>query len=305
MQQVIPISGKDSLATALVQTAYEPGDYRFFFNDTGVELPETYDWLNEVQVKTGWKIERVGKNLIELIQQNRFLPSSKKRFCTTSGKIKPMEEWLGAGEYTVFFGIRADEQRVGYKADSKKCVITPRFPLHEHGITLGGVYAILQAKDLLPPSFHWPALEQRVDEFWWAGDRGKTKAQQKSMPLTLFGDWREHLSFHEKRVLFAGRSRNNCFFCFYQRMYEFCWLADTHPELLDIAVELEETIGGDGYTWVQGQTLREITAKRDHYIDRRAKEIIKYISDRIYKQVASIEADNELAHVSCGLFCGK
>lgn len=270
-----------------------------------MELPETYAWLDEVEARTGWKIERVGESLVDLIQKFGFLPSSQKRFCTKHGKIKPMERWLGAGVHTVYFGIRADEQRVGYKADSKKCAITPRFPLHEHGITLGGVYAILQAKDLLPPSYHWPALEQRVDELWAEAARGKTKAQRRAMPLTLFGDWRDHLSFHEKRVLFAGRSRSNCFFCFYQRMYEFCWLADTHPELLDIAVEIEETIGADGYTWVNGQTLREIVARRDHYLDRRAKEVIKYISDRMYQRAASIEADNELAHVSCGLFCGK
>jgi hypothetical protein len=203
-----------------------------------------------------------------------------------------MEKWLGHGDYEAFFGIRADEARVGYESRSKKCRIVPKFPLQEHGITLGGVYAILQAKNLLPPSFHWPALEEEVDRLW---------NEQPS----LFGDWRDFLSFHEKRILFAGRSRNNCFLCFYQRMYEWCWLADTHPELLDVAIEYEETIGGDGYTWVKGNTLREITAKRDHYIQRRAREIIKYISDRIYQQVTQLEVDNELSGTSCGLFCGK
>ena len=289
---VIPISGKDSLAAALVQTVHEPQEYRFFFTDTGAELPETYAWLDSVEAKTGWRIERVGESLPGLIEKNRILPSARMRFCTTHGKIKPMERWLGEGEHTVYFGIRADEQRVGYKPTSKKCVITPRYPLHEHGIGLGAVYAILEAKDLLPPSFHWQALEDRVDELWQDGGY-------------LFGDWRQFLSFHERRVLFAGRSRSNCYFCFYQRRYEFCWLADTHPDLFARAVEIEESTGAEGYTWIEDLPLREIAANRDHYLNRRANEVVKYIAQRAYEQATHLEVDNSLAHTSCGLFCGK
>ena len=288
---VIPISGKDSLAAALVQTAHEPSDYRFFFNDTGVELPETYEWLDRVERVTGWTIERVGKDLVEIIEFKQILPSQRVRFCTTDSKIKPMEQWLGTGEFNVYFGIRADENRIGYKPLSKKCQITPRYPLQEHGINLGGVYAILQGKDLLPPAFYWQSLENKVDELW---------AQNPSM----WGDWRDFVSFHEKRLLFAGRTRNNCYFCFFQRKYEFCWLSETHPDLFAKAVEMEETIGGDGFTWCD-QPLLEIAKKKEHYITRRANEIIKYINGKIYQTIVNISSDNELSNTSCGLFCGK
>ena len=64
MRHIIPISGKDSLATALVQTTRYPNlPYEFLFNDVGCELPETYAWLDAVERKTGWKINRVGKCL--------------------------------------------------------------------------------------------------------------------------------------------------------------------------------------------------------------------------------------------------
>jgi 3'-phosphoadenosine 5'-phosphosulfate sulfotransferase (PAPS reductase)/FAD synthetase len=71
VKRIIPISGKDSLTAAFVQTAHEPGDYSFFFTDLGTELPETYEWLDRVEAATGWQIERVGVSLLDLIRQNR------------------------------------------------------------------------------------------------------------------------------------------------------------------------------------------------------------------------------------------
>jgi hypothetical protein len=292
-QKTIPISGKDSLTAALIQTAHEPGDYHFFFNDTGVELPETYDWLNRIEETTGWHIERVGQSLIDIIKQNKILPSATARFCTRQSKIVPMEKWLGDGKHIVYFGIRADEDRIGYKPISKTCQVIPKYPLREHGINLGGVYAILQGKGLLPPSFYWAALEERVNELW---------SQQ---PSIFGGDWRTFLSFHEKRILFSGRSRTNCFFCWGQRRYEFVWLAETHPELFNQAKQLEENVGGSDYTWVKGITLEEIAKKREHYLDLRAKHIVKYIHNRALQQAADIEVETELSRTSCGLFCGK
>ena len=47
MRHIIPISGKDSLSTALVQLAKQPEiDYEFMFNPTGQELPTTDSHLN-------------------------------------------------------------------------------------------------------------------------------------------------------------------------------------------------------------------------------------------------------------------
>ena len=77
-RHIIPISGKDSLCTALVQIKINPDlNYEFVFNPTGAELPCVFDWLDKVELYLGKPIARVGKDLLEIIEDyNYFLPSS-------------------------------------------------------------------------------------------------------------------------------------------------------------------------------------------------------------------------------------
>ena len=50
MRHIIPISGKDSLATALLQLQINPQlNYEYVFNPTGAELPDVFDWINRVE----------------------------------------------------------------------------------------------------------------------------------------------------------------------------------------------------------------------------------------------------------------
>jgi hypothetical protein len=54
IRHIIPISGKDSLATALTQIAKEPNiGYEFMFNPTGEELPEVFVWIEKVEKYLG------------------------------------------------------------------------------------------------------------------------------------------------------------------------------------------------------------------------------------------------------------
>jgi len=62
------------------------------------------------------------------------------------------------------------------------------------------------------------------------------------------------------------RSRSGCFFCFYQRKIEWVRLAEQHPDRFEEAVRYEEERGGSGYTWTQGETLRQLLARRDQII---------------------------------------
>lgn len=84
MRYIIPISGKDSLSTAIVQTALQPElDYEFVFNPTGAELPEVYLWIDKVEQYLNKPIVRVGADLDAIIQgYNYFLPSGQARYCT-------------------------------------------------------------------------------------------------------------------------------------------------------------------------------------------------------------------------------
>lgn len=59
------------------------------------------------------------------------------------------------------------------------------------------------------------------------------------------------------------RSRSGCFFCFFQKKIEWVRLHDEHPDLFAKAVAYEEEHDdGRHYTWSQGETLRELIARR-------------------------------------------
>ena len=288
MRHIIPISGKDSLATALVQTARDRSlPYEFIFNDTESELPETYDWLNRVEQKTGFNIQRIGKSLEDIIRECDVLPSHKMRYCTRQAKIQPMESWIGKDSpATVYYGLRADEERVGYVARNHS--INPSYPLREMGFDLSSVWQILEVRDLLPPLFFWQTLYDSVCD--------------KIGPES---SWSVKLTPWQRAVLFAGRTRANCYFCFYQRQYEYVWLSETHPDIFDKACSFEDDHGGDGYTWRQDGSLKELVSRRDEIIDYRANAVAKTISSLSQTNLFGESGETLLASTSCGLLCGK
>jgi hypothetical protein len=65
---------------------------------------------------------------------------------------------------------------------------------------------------------------------------------------------------------YRWRTRSGCFFCFFQRKIEWVRLADEHPALFEEAVQYEEERGGEGYTWTQGETLRQLISRREAII---------------------------------------
>lgn len=293
MKHIIPISGKDSLATALLQTARHPEfNYEYVFCDVGTELPETYAWLEQVEQKTGWTIKRVGRNLEDVIKHWNMLPSHHRRFCTRKAKIEPLEEFYGSFNVYVYYGLRADEtQRTGVRASEVN--IIPVYPLQEAGIDLQGVWIILKNQNLLPPNFFWNALYYRVCEMLC----DKWQILQE-LPEWLF------------QMLFSGRSRSNCYFCFYQRQYELVWLLDTHPDLFWRGSWFERMVGGDltDFHWrAEYYWSDKIITDRQKILNRRAKEIVDFIRRYFNKDLfnTSIEIDNEIAMTSCGLICGK
>ncbi|CAA9372890.1 hypothetical protein AVDCRST_MAG94-4302 [uncultured Leptolyngbya sp.] len=315
MRHVCLISGKDSLATALLQTTHRPNlPYEFVFNDVGCELPETYAWLGSVEAATGWTIERIGQPLETIIEgYNGFLPGQRSRYCTREAKIQPLERWLGKTPAIVYYGLRADENRTGY-VPLADAMITPAYPLQDAGIDLQGVYSILTAQNLLPPSFHWQRLEDAVS------DR-----------LCDF-DWQSALQPWQRRSLFSGRSRGNCYLCFYQGQYELLWLLETHPDLFSKMAAFEKTkeqqpdrkrqpkvVQGNlltletvpeskAYTWRDGYNLTEFASdksRQKQIFDRRVKEVSTAILSIIQSQSLGLALDTEIALTSCGLLCGK
>lgn len=293
MRHIIPISGKDSLATAIWQIAHDPSlPYEYVFNDTRAELPDTYEWLDRVEHTLGIKIERIGKSLENIIAEQGMLPSVRIRFCTKYAKIFPMNHFIGAEGALVYFGLRADEpERVG-AFETKK--LTPRYPLREANIGIATVYRIVEARGLLPPAFFWQRLYDAV-------------AASVRPSVALIDQWPRWM----RDRVFAWRSRPNCFFCFFQRRYEWAGLLEHHPALFAKAEEIEASVAGDrresAFRWIaEDYPLSRIRENAETIFQKRVEAVCKLIRAAQQTELFASGLDEmDIAGTSCGLLCGK
>jgi len=295
IRHIIPISGKDSLATAIVQRTREPDlNYEFIYNDTRMELPETYEWISKVETTLGIEIIRAGKNLEAIIAEEGILPSARTRYCTRKSKIEPMHQFIGKDNAVIYIGIRADEERTGALEEKN---IKVRYPLKEMSINLPAVYAIVEKVGLMPPNFFWKRVYDEV-----VRQLGTRQFLIKELPRYIFDR------------AFAWRSRPNCFMCFYQRRYEWAGLLDNHPDLFDRAEGLETHYGHSENTrehpfyWIgQDFPLSKIRDDKEKIIAKRVDALVKMLLKKEQQEMweDSLFDEMEMAQKSCGLFCGK
>lgn len=297
MRHVIPISGKDSLATAIWQKAHRPElPYEYVFNDTVAELPETYEWLDKVERELEIKIERIGKSLKDIIREQGILPSPRTRFCTKYAKIFPMRDFIGKEGAICYFGLRADEpERVGAMQTRR---LTPAYPLRDAGIGLATVYRIVRGRNLMPPDFFWQRLFDEV------------KREMGAIATLMLAGWQQ---WQIDRT-FAWRSRPNCFFCFFQRRYEWVGLLEHHPELFAEAEAIEASAGnGDnlrrstGIRWIaEDYPLSKIREEASTIFTKRVKAVCRIIDLARQTDLFADSLDEmDIAGTSCGLLCGK
>lgn len=293
MRHIIPISGKDSLATALVQKELNPKlNYEYIFNTTGFELPEVLAWIDKVEIFLGQDIIKIGANLKEIIsiKYNFYLPSQNSRYCTKEAKITPFLEWLGKQDAIVYYGIRADENRIGFNNKHNQN-IKPKYPLVEFGFGINQVYQIINHANLKPPIFFWEEMYFLV--------KNKIGFDPKLI-----------LNEYQFDMIFSWRSRANCYLCFNQRYYEWVGLLEHYPELFWESEEYEHKGSNGIFTWNSNQkSLKQIFDERVNIKNKRALEITKMILKA--QQLKIFELTNEddffdiLSIKSCGLFCGK
>lgn len=291
-RHIIPISGKDSLATAIWQTALRPElPYEYAFNDTRAELPDTYEWLDKVEQTLGITIHRIGKSLREIIREEGILPTPRVRFCTKYAKIFLMRDYVGDDRATIYFGLRADEpDRVGAMGSKN---ILPSYPLRDAGIGLATVYRLVGDKGLMPPAFFWQRLWREV--------------------VRQVGDPKGWPEWMVSRV-FAWRSRPNCFFCFFQRRYEWVGLLEHHPELFSEAETIEK-FAGDGpqvrreqpINWLgEDYPLSRIRENAEAIFRKRVEVVCRLIDGARQADLFADSIDEmDIAGTSCGLLCGK
>jgi 3'-phosphoadenosine 5'-phosphosulfate sulfotransferase (PAPS reductase)/FAD synthetase len=242
MRHVCGISGgKDSSALAIYLRDQVP-TMEYFFCDTGAELPETYEYLNKLEVVLGKPIARLNssRGFDHWFELHRgTLPSPQMRWCTRLMKIKPLEEWLGDDEATSYVAIRSDEKnRKGYV--STKPNITAVFPFVEDDIDHDGVLRILTEAGVgLPEYYEWRTRSgcyfcffQRKAEWVGLADRHPD----------LFA---KAVAIEKKVLTDAG--------------------ADGEASYADVAMR------GRAYTWSQGETLSELLERRG---DIEAKHVV-------------------------------
>jgi hypothetical protein len=140
LRHVLGISGgKDSAALAIyMKTKYPSFDIEFYSCDTGKELDETYQLIENLEVYLGIKI-----NLLQAAQNSSedpfdhflkmyggYLPSSNSRWCTKKLKLDPFEKYVGTDPVISYVGIRGDEEREGYISTKKN--IQSIFPFRKN-----------------------------------------------------------------------------------------------------------------------------------------------------------------------------
>jgi len=232
-RQIVPLSGgKDSSSLAVyLKLNYPDVDFEYVTTDTGVELPEAYDYFERLEHILGKEIVRItaldmlkvpekhGRTPFDVILYEHFsgfLPSPQSRWCTRMLKIHPFENYIGNDKAYSYIAIRADEKRQGYLNSGKPVMIseepniTPVYPFKDNGVTIEDVQQILTDSGLGMPDYY------------------------------------------------AWRSRSGCYFCFFQQQGEWQGLKEHHPDLFEKAKEYETGKNGRKFTWNEGKTLDEI-----------------------------------------------
>ena len=235
--------GKDSSALAVFMRERVP-EMEYFFCDTGAELPETYEYLDKLEVTLGKPIARLNstKGFDHWFEVYRgTLPSPNMRWCTKKMKIEPIENWVGDDEVISYVAIRADESgRKGYV--STKPNIKAVFPFIEEGIDHAGVLAILNNAGIgLPEYYSWRTRSgcyfcfyQRKSE--WVG------LAEKHPDL-----WEKAVAIENKVKIDAGASGD--------ASYD------------------EFAMKGRQYTWSGGESLGDLIGRKDEIMERHAQAL--------------------------------
>lgn len=173
-----------------------PENVKPFFANTGKEMPETLDFVEEMSQRWGVQItwveyrtkgedgkkqhaivdhktaSRNGEPYAALIQDRKYLPNPVARFCTVELKIRPMHrvvrEW-GWEEWISCLGIRADEPRRVAKLAARAGAETPDelaiAPLAQAGVAVAEVGAFWKAQpfDLRLPNMNGKTMHGNCD----------------------------------------------------------------------------------------------------------------------------------------------
>tara|TARA_R110002096_G_scaffold435740_1_gene662346 strand:+ start:2099 stop:3238 length:1140 start_codon:yes stop_codon:yes gene_type:complete len=171
-RHILGISGgKDSAALAIyLNDKYPTLNFEYYFCDTGKELDETYELINNLENYLGKKVLKLENEELKSSNETPFdyyyksfrgyLPSPQARWCTALMKLKPFEKFVN-GEPTVsYVGIRGDEEREGYI--SRESNIQSIFPFRRN----------IWSNDVLTKFFN-PKNQEQVLSFFNSYHKGR------------------------------------------------------------------------------------------------------------------------------------
>ncbi|WP_340111015.1 phosphoadenosine phosphosulfate reductase family protein [Maribellus mangrovi] len=170
VRHVMGISGgKDSTALAIyMKINYPEIDMEYYFSDTGKELEEVYELIEQLESFLGKPVLRLHASNSHkdpfdhyLDIYNGYLPSSMARWCTKKLKLDPFEEWLGNDLAISYVAIRGDEDREGYV--STKSNIQTVFPFRKH----------MWSMEILHKVLHNSSIEKLEKIYLKIGDEDK------------------------------------------------------------------------------------------------------------------------------------
>lgn len=88
---------------------------------------------------------------------------------------------------------------------------------------------------------------------------------------------------------YRWRTRSGCYFCFFQRKYEWVMLSKEHPDLFKRAIEYEQNHkDGRSYTWTQGETLLQLLEREDQIIEAHNNAVKKQKEASPNKSLADV-----------------
>ncbi len=241
--------GKDSTALAFFIKDNMPEVFEqmeMVFADTEHELPETYDYLNKIEMFLNKPIVKIKpyKSFDHIYSVYNQLPSVTNRWCTVELKTKPFRKYIydmmkekGEAPVMLYIGIRADEANRALTANTTDNYINEKHPFIEHGIAKQDVEKILSNAGIGMPAY-----------YKWSG-------------------------------------RSGCYFCMFQSKNTWLNLYQHHPDLYFKAMSYEfepgQGLKKGHFGWNREYPLREMIKPenmqkiRDNYaklLEKKAKK---------------------------------
>lgn len=254
--------GKDSTALAFFIRDNMPEIHEkieYVFCDTECELPETYEYLDKIEVFLDKPITRLKPvmSFEHLFEIHGFLPSPFRRWCTVEMKTKPFRKYLydnfkkkGEGQVQLYIGIRADEAQRATDDKGDGSYIKAVYPFVENGLNHNDINNILHKSGIgLPDYYSWS-------------------------------------------------KRSGCYFCFFQSKLTWINLYENHPDLFAKAKEFEDKRNSNPnfkkVSWNPDMTLEEMIKPENI---EKIKEKYKLLAEKQAKKAEESNAGNLFENV--------